>query len=158
MNNLLQKTTLEYLNYLISGSALGSFHKFGPLSPVLGSRLAHGPPTSRMGAIPPPTYFNCNCGQTFSTTQQLERHMNADHPNNKNMVSHPAPRSLIAISLTVTVVINSHLLCPLQCNESPPSLTLTKFILAALHSVQQAVPQPAEADAPHVQPPGWPRP
>ena len=87
MNNLLQKTTLEYLNYLISGSALSSFHKFGPLSPGLVPRLSHGPPVSRMGGLPPQTYFTCNCGQTFPTTQQLERHMNADHPNNKNMVS-----------------------------------------------------------------------
>ena len=36
---------------------------------------------------PGPAYITCNCGQSFASLSQLERHMSADHPDNTNLVS-----------------------------------------------------------------------
>jgi len=64
--------------------AVSPFHKFGPLSPpLLGSRLPC--PPSRMGGIQAHQYITCNCGRTFTALSLLERHMNADHPENTNL-------------------------------------------------------------------------
>ena len=37
--------------------------------------------------MPGPAYITCNCGQTFASLSQLERHMSTEHPENTNLVS-----------------------------------------------------------------------
>ena len=91
----MQKTTLEYLLSLTPASPvsgvpglLGSpFPKFSGLP-----RLTPGLATSGPRSGPGPAYITCNCGQSFASLSQLERHMSADHPDNTNLVSNETSR------------------------------------------------------------------
>ena len=65
---------------------LGSpFPKFSAL-PRLGQPHAASP-SRGSGLGQGPAYITCNCGQSFASLSQLERHMSTEHPENTNLVS-----------------------------------------------------------------------
>ena len=76
------------------GNILSPFHKFGVgpgagLTPPRSQSLTAARPHLGPGAgqVPGPAFITCNCGQTFASLSQLERHMSTEHPENTNLVS-----------------------------------------------------------------------
>ena len=60
------------------------------MTPGPGSGTRSGP-----GLGSAPAYITCNCGQSFASLSQLERHMSAEHPENTNLVSRLPERGSI---------------------------------------------------------------
>ena len=64
------------------GAPFPKFSSLPRLTPGLAASPRSGP-----GLGSGPAYITCNCGQSFASLSQLERHMSQEHPENTNLVS-----------------------------------------------------------------------